>query len=144
MGTYVSMLVWDGSPPAAPVDVRAAILRHDAALRRRGLHSVVILPDQGGCAAVMIATVADECSAERLARAILPGAALSVESMRFDEDPAPINTPIYNRDELPAGTIVEGPAVIDQLDSTTIVPPGVKAEVDPWLTIIMKIPLVNS
>ena len=89
MGTYVSMLVWDGSPPAAPVDVRAAILRHDAALRRRGLHSVVILPDQGGCAAVMIATVADECSAERLARAILPGAALSVESMRFDEDPAP-------------------------------------------------------
>lgn len=62
----------------------------------------------------------------------------------FDESPAPIRTPIYNRDELPAGTLVEGPAVIDQLDSTTVVPPGVTAEVDPWLTIIMKIPLAGG
>ncbi|MCW5624755.1 MAG: hydantoinase/oxoprolinase family protein [Burkholderiales bacterium] len=62
----------------------------------------------------------------------------------FDESPDPIRTPLYNRDELPAGTVIEGPAVIDQLDSTTVVPPGVKAEVDPWLTIIMRIPLAES
>lgn len=61
----------------------------------------------------------------------------------FDESPDPILTPLYNRDELPAGTVITGPAVIDQLDSTTIVPPGVTAEVDAWLTIIMKIPLAG-
>ena len=62
----------------------------------------------------------------------------------FDESPTALRTPIYNRDTLLAGTVIEGPAVIDQLDSTTIVPPGVKAEVDPWLTIIMRIPLAAS
>ena len=34
--------------------------------------------------------------------------------------------------DLPAGVRFEGPAVIDQLDTTTLVPPGVKAEVDEW------------
>jgi N-methylhydantoinase A len=37
--------------------------------------------------------------------------------------------------------VIIGPAIIDQLDSTTVVPPGVTAEVDPWLTIILRIPL---
>ncbi len=58
----------------------------------------------------------------------------------FDEEPHPIKTPVYNRDLLPAGTVIEGPAVIEQLDSTTIVPPGIKAEVDAHLTIVMKVP----
>ena len=48
-------------------------------------------------------------------------------------------TPVYARDDLPAGARFEGPAVIDQLDSTTLVPPGVKAEVDEWLNIRMQI-----
>lgn len=88
MGTYVSMLNWNGAPPPAPAEVRAAILRRDAVLRRRGLHSLMIVPDRGVCAAIMIATVADEWSAERLARAILPDAPVGVESMRFDDESA--------------------------------------------------------
>ena len=32
-------------------------------------------------------------------------------------------TPIYNRDRLPAETHIAGPAVIEQMDTTTIVPP---------------------
>ena len=35
----------------------------------------------------------------------------------------------------------EGPAVIDQLDTTTLVPPGVKAEVDEYLNIRMEVKL---
>jgi len=62
----------------------------------------------------------------------------------FDEQPEPIITPIYDRDSLPAGTVVEGPAIIEQLDSTTVVPPGITAEVDPWLTIVMKVPLATA
>jgi N-methylhydantoinase A len=59
--------------------------------------------------------------------------------VKFDEDPQPLRTPLYNRDDLVAGTKLTGPAIIDQLDSTTVVPPGVTAEVDAWLTIVLRI-----
>ncbi|RKQ86109.1 N-methylhydantoinase A [Solirubrobacter pauli] len=49
------------------------------------------------------------------------------------------DTPVYERSELPAGVAFEGPAVIDQLDTTTLVPPGVKAEVDEYLNIVMEV-----
>jgi N-methylhydantoinase A len=49
------------------------------------------------------------------------------------------DTPVYERSELPAGAAFDGPAVIDQLDTTTLVPPGVKAEVDEWLNIRMEV-----
>jgi N-methylhydantoinase A len=48
-------------------------------------------------------------------------------------------TPVYAREDLPAGVTFEGPAVIDQLDTTTLVPPGVRAEVDEWLNIRMDV-----
>ncbi len=38
---------------------------------------------------------------------------------------------VYDRSLLPTGVVVEGPAVIEQYDSTTLVPPGWSAEVDP-------------
>ncbi len=50
----------------------------------------------------------------------------------FDEAEAPLDTPIYWRDDLPAGAGFQGPAVIDQFDSTTLVPPGARCEVDEW------------
>ena len=62
----------------------------------------------------------------------------------FDEDPEAIMTPVYDRDTLKAGAIVDGPAIIEQLDSTVLVPPGLKAEVDPWLTIVINVPLEQS
>ncbi len=62
----------------------------------------------------------------------------------FDEAPDPIMTPIFDRDRLHAGAVIEGPAIIEQLDSTVLVPPGLKAEVDPWRTIVMHIPQAES
>ncbi len=62
----------------------------------------------------------------------------------FDELPEPIKTPVYDRDKLKAGAVVEGPAIIEQLDSTILVPPGLKAEVDPSLTIVIDVPLAQS
>jgi N-methylhydantoinase A len=55
----------------------------------------------------------------------------------FDEEA--IDTPIYAREDLPGGVRFEGPAVIDQLDTTTLVPPGVRAEVDEWLNIRLEV-----
>lgn len=87
MPTYISMLNWTGTPQPHPFDLRNAVLRHDARLRAAGLHSVALLPDEGACAAVMVATVADESTAEDLAASILPHATIRIESMRFDDDP---------------------------------------------------------
>jgi len=41
------------------------------------------------------------------------------------------------RGDLAAGARLQGPAIVDQLDSTTLVPPGWRAEVDEWLNIRM-------
>ena len=57
----------------------------------------------------------------------------------FDRGEDAVEAPVYARDDLPAGAAFEGPALIDQLDSTVLVPPGVKVEVDEWLNIRMQI-----
>ena len=53
----------------------------------------------------------------------------------FDEVERAVETPIYSHEGLPAGVTIEGPAIVEQLDSTTVIPPGVRAEVDEWLNI---------
>jgi N-methylhydantoinase A len=42
-----------------------------------------------------------------------------------------VDTPVYGRSDLPAGVRVLGPAVIEQMDTTTVVPPGMVLESDP-------------
>jgi N-methylhydantoinase A len=56
-------------------------------------------------------------------------------SVLFDEGDERLATPIFARDDLPPGATFEGPAIIDQLDSTTVVPPATRATVDEWLNI---------
>ena len=54
---------------------------------------------------------------------------------------SPLKARIFDRTHLAPGDVIEGPAIIEQLDSTTLVPPGIKAEVDDYLTIVMRVPL---
>jgi N-methylhydantoinase A len=63
----------------------------------------------------------------------------TTREVRFGGDDRAVETPVYRRDELPAGASFEGPAVIEQLDSTVLVPPGVAAEVDEYRNIRMTI-----
>jgi N-methylhydantoinase A len=42
-----------------------------------------------------------------------------------------VATPVYDRDRLPAETRIAGPAVIEQMDTTTIAPPGATLTQDP-------------
>ncbi|HSH48395.1 MAG TPA: hydantoinase/oxoprolinase family protein [Halomonas sp.] len=44
-------------------------------------------------------------------------------------------TPIYDRESLPVGFEFTGPVIIDQLDSTTVVPPDTAASIDEWKNI---------
>jgi N-methylhydantoinase A len=47
-------------------------------------------------------------------------------------------TPVYERDRLGAGARLAGPAVVEQFDSTTLIPPGMTARVDPYLTLVLE------
>jgi N-methylhydantoinase A len=46
--------------------------------------------------------------------------------------------PVYDRDRLKPGNRVGGPAIIEQLDATTVVPPGMAACVEPHLNLIIE------
>jgi len=59
-------------------------------------------------------------------------AATGHRSVYFDELGRRVAAPVYNRDDLRFGTEIEGPAIISQLDSTTVVPPGTTAVIDEW------------
>ncbi len=45
---------------------------------------------------------------------------------------------VYARDKLRAGNVLAGPAVVEQMDSTTLVLPGMVARVEPYLNLILE------
>lgn len=57
----------------------------------------------------------------------------------FHGHPQAMSTNLYDRENLPAGVTINGPAIIDQLDSTTVIPPGDVAYIDEWLNIQIKL-----
>jgi N-methylhydantoinase A len=52
---------------------------------------------------------------------------------------AAVDTPVYERSDLPPGFSLAGPAVVEQVDSTVVIPPGTTAEVDKYLNIIIRV-----
>ena len=52
---------------------------------------------------------------------------------------AALDTPVYDRAALEPGDTIAGPAVIEQLDSTTLLFPGDRAKVDPYLNLMVEI-----
>ena len=67
-----------------------------------------------------------------------PPAPQSRRPVYFDAD-QPVDTPVYWRPDLAAGSSMQGPAVIEQLDATTVVPPGVTFKVDRWLNLVIRV-----
>ncbi|WP_321868860.1 hydantoinase/oxoprolinase family protein [Paraburkholderia tropica] len=49
-----------------------------------------------------------------------------------------VDTPVYERSLLRAGNVFEGPAIVEQMDTTTVVLPGMRASVDPYLNLILE------
>ncbi len=54
-------------------------------------------------------------------------------------DEGKVRTAVYERDGLRPGARIEGPAIVEQLDSTVVVPPRDEAEVDGWSNIIIHV-----
>lgn len=63
-----------------------------------------------------------------------PGEAAATRTVYFDEGGWQ-QSPVYERDALPAGARLTGPAIVNQLDATTVIPPHTRAEIDEWYNI---------
>jgi N-methylhydantoinase A len=57
----------------------------------------------------------------------------------FSERSAYVDTPVYKRETIVAGAQLTGPAVVEQLDSTVVLPPGTLSSVTPDLHIITRL-----
>ena len=65
------------------------------------------------------------------------GARIAGVSVVFRE--GELDTPLYDRDLLATGNRIDGPALVVQLDTTTVVPPGWHGEVDPYGNLLLTI-----
>jgi N-methylhydantoinase A len=54
---------------------------------------------------------------------------------RFDG--VEMDCPVYQRELLDVGLIIAGPAILDQLDSTTVIGLGQIARVDEWKNLVV-------
>jgi N-methylhydantoinase A len=57
----------------------------------------------------------------------------------FPEKGGYVDTPVYDRYRLAPGSPLAGPAVVEERESTTVLPPGTGARVDAWGTLIAEV-----
>ena len=67
----------------------------------------------------------------------LAAALISSRSVYFAEHGGYLDCPIYDRYKLAAGHLLKGPAIVTELDSTTVIHPGYRAEVDQYGNLVM-------
>ena len=63
------------------------------------------------------------------------GAQIATVSVVFRE--GELQTPLYRRDLFATGNRISGPALVVQLDTTTVVPPGWQGEIDPYGNLLL-------
>jgi N-methylhydantoinase A len=49
-----------------------------------------------------------------------------------------VSCPVYDRAKLDAGNRIAGPAIVEQMDATTVILPGMAARVEPYLNLILE------
>jgi len=62
----------------------------------------------------------------------------------FPERGGFVETPVYDRYTLSEGAIVEGPAIVEERESTTVLPPGTTATVDAYASLIVTVAPVGT
>ncbi len=67
------------------------------------------------------------------------GAIIGKREVWFPEAGGFVETPIYSRDALHPGNAFTGPAIVEQMDTTTVVLPGMTARVDAYLNLILEV-----
>ena len=51
-----------------------------------------------------------------------------------------VSCPLYDRERLYAGNHIQAPAIVEQMDATTLVVPGATATVDGYLNLLLELP----
>lgn len=72
-----------------------------------------------------------------------PDASAAITGRRevwFPEAGGFVDCALYDRDKLKSGNLIEGPAIIEQMDATTVLLPGMTARVEPYLNLILETP----
>jgi N-methylhydantoinase A len=64
-------------------------------------------------------------------------ARIGERAVYFESRGAFTPTPVYDRELLHPGAVITGPAIVEQLDTTTVIGPGWTASSDPYGTIVM-------
>jgi N-methylhydantoinase A len=66
------------------------------------------------------------------------GALIGRRQVWLPEAGGSVDCPVYDRALLRAGNRFAGPAVVEQMDATTVVLPGMTAAVEPYLNLILE------
>lgn len=90
-----------------------------------------------GLRVAAVGTVEKPALPENIIEGTLESAQITSRQVYFEEADGFVDTPIYQRDELPTEVELEGPAIIEQLDSTIVIPPGFTANADNYRNIII-------
>ncbi len=62
-----------------------------------------------------------------------------VRDVYFAEKGDFVPCPVYARESLASGNRIEGPAIVEQMDTTTVILPDMSADVDPYLNLVLKV-----
>ena len=79
----------------------------------------------------------EPAAADDVAAADAPSEAVKGTRVVYFDADAGTATTIYERDRLPVGARLAGPAIVEQFDSTTVVPAGWTAQVDGYRNLIL-------
>lgn len=63
---------------------------------------------------------------------------VEVRGVRFEGYNDFIETKVYQRNEIPVGAVIQGPAIIEQMDSTSVIPPKWTAFQDKYANLIVR------
>jgi N-methylhydantoinase A len=96
------------------------------------------IPDIVNVRVMSVAEVA-KLDLPRVAEGARNPRAVARRNVLFDERDGYVDTPIYDRAGLGAGAAIVGPAIVEQLDSTTVILPGQRAEVESYGNIMIAI-----
>ena len=131
-------------PSGALGSLAVATLRqafHDAYRRRFGYADPAV-PVQGVTWRVVASGPAPRVTLEKFqggdteASSIVKG----TRQVYWPESGGYVATPIYDRYQLTPGSQIAGPAIVEEPESTTAVPPGCDATVDEWLNLTVTLP----
>ena len=137
---YVIILVWLGTDGLKAADMAAARDRfddrhaqiHGHAAKDRSVEIVsyrvrlrVAVPKYEPVPAVEVTEAPAPADAEKGTRTVYFDPAVGTE------------TTLYERDRLPIGSMLVGPAIVEQFDATTVVPSGWAARVDGFRNLIL-------